>query len=181
MSAAWSFVSALGLNLSTISSTAVLFLVLLVELYHRQPWIPRAAMAIKISDKVYNLCRSTSTVSSELAKDPTLSPGKAASRLYDGDEKISVLEKKPPTERVSATPEDLERAYQCGKFGATRPSELFLRIFHDAVCTLEHDPLMGVASPPLMGSCGVLPLTIIGPLPDVCRHIVRRDRLFTGR
>jgi ribosomal protein S8 len=28
-----------------------------------------------------------------------------------------------------------------------------------------------MVSPPLMGSCGVNPLTIIGPLPDICRHM----------
>lgn len=172
MNTIWSFVPTPGLNPSTVSVTSLFSLVILLELYHRQPWLHRAPMATKISDKVYNLCRSPSTVSSELAKDPTLSPSKAASRLYGSDEGISVLEKKPPTERVPATPEDLERAYRCGKFGDMRPSELFLRIFHDAVCTLEHDPLMGVVSPPLMGSCGVLPLAIVGPLPDVCRHMV---------
>ncbi|KAF1991456.1 hypothetical protein K402DRAFT_322349 [Aulographum hederae CBS 113979] len=136
-------------------------------------------MPYKITDKVYNLCTSSSTVSDELARDPSLAPGKAAERLFRS-EAVRVLEKKPPKDRIPATADDLKRAYECGRFGETRPSELFLRVFHDALCTLEHDPLMGVVSPPLMGSTGVLPLTVIGPLPDLLRHmanlIVRAEK-----
>lgn len=28
-----------------------------------------------------------------------------------------------------------------------------------------------MVSPPLLGSCGVVPLTIIAPLPDICQHM----------
>lgn len=31
--------------------------------------------------------------------------------------------------------------------------------------------MSGLISPSLMGSCGVVPLTIIGPLSDICRHM----------
>ena len=31
--------------------------------------------------------------------------------------------------------------------------------------------MVGMTSPPLLGSSGVVPLTIIGPLPDICRHM----------
>lgn len=31
--------------------------------------------------------------------------------------------------------------------------------------------MSGMTSPPLMGSCGVVPLTIIAPLLDICRHM----------
>lgn len=46
-----------------------------------------------------------------------------------------------------------------------------LQIYHDVLYTLEGDPLVGVTSPPLMGSSGVMPLTIIAPLPDIIRHM----------
>jgi phosphatidylserine/phosphatidylglycerophosphate/cardiolipin synthase-like enzyme len=39
------------------------------------------------------------------------------------------------------------------------------------LCSLEKKTLAGVVSPSLMGSHGVVPLTIIAPLPDLCRHI----------
>jgi hypothetical protein len=138
---------------------------------HRYIRMPKIDMPTKISDRVYQWCTSDISVSAELAKNPELAPGKAAENLF-GKERISISEKKASKERVPATPEDLELAYQCGKFGPTRPSELFLRIFHDALLTLEHDPLMGCVSPSLMGSCGAIPLTVIAPLPDICRHMV---------
>lgn len=31
--------------------------------------------------------------------------------------------------------------------------------------------MAGVVSPPLMGSHGIAPLTIVAPLPDLCRHM----------
>ena len=31
--------------------------------------------------------------------------------------------------------------------------------------------MAGMTSPPLIGSSGIIPLTIIGPLPDICRHM----------
>ncbi|KAL2351937.1 hypothetical protein BJ546DRAFT_989692 [Cryomyces antarcticus] len=169
--------------IGSIFFTALLALVILLFLtaqyYRLHLNVRRVKMVHQISDKVYNLCRSPESVSSVLAAHPTLSPGEAAKKLY-GSEGVSVTESKPPRERAPATPEDLERAYQCGQFGPTRPSELFLRVFHDSLCPLEHDPLMGCCSPSLVGSCGVLPLTIIGPLPDICRHmsnlIARADR-----
>ena len=40
--------------------------------------------------------------------------------------------------------------------------------------------MAGVVSPPLMGATGIVPLTIVAPLPDLCRHIanciVRADK-----
>jgi phosphatidylserine/phosphatidylglycerophosphate/cardiolipin synthase-like enzyme len=45
------------------------------------------------------------------------------------------------------------------------------QIFHDVMCTLEKNPLVGVCSPSLMGSNGVCPLTIMAPIPDICRHM----------
>lgn len=55
-----------------------------------------------------------------------------------------------------------------------------MQIYHDALAALGRNPLGGVVSPPLMGSHGVLPLTIVAPLPDLCRHmancIVRAEK-----
>lgn len=35
------------------------------------------------------------------------------------------------------------------------------QLYHDALCTLNEDLGSGMVSPPLMGSSGVVPLTII--------------------
>lgn len=45
------------------------------------------------------------------------------------------------------------------------------QVYHDALCCLEKNPMSGVVSPQLLGSTGVLPLTIVAPLPDLCRHL----------
>jgi hypothetical protein len=82
-----------------------------------------------ISDRVYKLCTSPESVSSLLAQDPSLSPGEAWKKLYGGHvsrEKESKSTAK--THRDTATPEDLKRAAECGKWGSTQPSELFLRV-----------------------------------------------------
>ena len=92
---------------------------------------------------------------------------------------------------------ELRRAKECGDWGDAEPSRLFLKVFalsktiynetdkhrqiyHDALATLQKNPLGGVVSPPLMGSNGVVPLTIVAPLPDLCRHmancIVRAEK-----
>lgn len=124
-------------------------------------------MATKISDRVYKYCRDDVSVSRALAEDPSLAPSKAAHKLYD-EHPYSLNDAKPPTHREPASAEELQRAWECGKWGETRPSDLFLRIYHDALKTLEHDPLVGVVSPPLMGSNGVIPLSVIGSIHDVC-------------
>jgi hypothetical protein len=82
-----------------------------------------------ISDKVYKLCTSPESVSSLLAKDPSLTPGEAWKKLYGGHaagEKESKDTAK--THRDEITAEDLKRAAECGKWGPTQPSELFLRV-----------------------------------------------------
>lgn len=122
-----------------------------------------------IPQKVYDLCQSGKSVSAELAKNPGEAPGKAAKRLFGVSIEEDVLgeRQRRPTEAT----DDLQHAFECGNWGATRPSDLFLRIYHDVLCTLERNPLLGVTSPSLMGSNGVCPLTIIAPIPDICRHM----------
>lgn len=46
----------------------------------------------------------------------------------------------------------------------------YWKCFSDAILSLERQPLAGLVSPSLMGSHGVVPLTIISTLPDINRH-----------
>jgi hypothetical protein len=54
------------------------------------------------------------------------------------------------------------------------------QIYHDVLCTLDRNPMLGMCSPSLLGSSGVCPLTIISTIPDICRHmsnvIVRAEK-----
>ncbi|KAL2070490.1 hypothetical protein VTL71DRAFT_13516 [Oculimacula yallundae] len=134
-----------------------------------------------ISEKVYKLCTSNESVSALLAKDPSLSPEEAWKQLFGGDaggEKES--EATAIANRDNHTPEDLKRARECGNWGPTEPSELFLRLYHDALCTLDKSVSGCMVSPSLMGSCGVIPLTVISVVPDIMRHmsnlIVRAEK-----
>lgn len=123
-----------------------------------------------ISDRVYTLCTSNLSISAELAKAPKEPPGEVAKSLFDTHH-LQVVGAPGPKERKRATVEDLQRAQKCGKFGAAQPSELFLRAFNDVLGTLEDDPLASCVSPSLIGTTGVIPFAVIGPLNDIIRHM----------
>ena len=142
-----------------------------IFLWHKQPFYRTTMHQHHITDRIVKWCTETPSVSDKLAEDPKLSPEKASDSLF-GTKHPGVIDKSPPKERERATAEDLEKAYRCGKFGETRPSELFLRIYHDSLLPMEQEPLIGCVSPCLTGSSGAIPLTIIGPLPDIIRHMV---------
>ncbi|KAE8447727.1 hypothetical protein EG329_010534 [Mollisiaceae sp. DMI_Dod_QoI] len=134
-----------------------------------------------ISDKVYKLCTSKESVSALLAQDPTMAPADAWKKLYGGHAAGDKESKSTArAHRDKITPEDLQRSFECGNWGPTKPSELFLRMYHDALCTLDNSVSGCMVSPSLMGSCGVIPLTIISVVPDIMRHmsnlIVRAEK-----
>ncbi|KAI9369185.1 hypothetical protein BJX61DRAFT_520729 [Aspergillus egyptiacus] len=131
-----------------------------------------------VSWNVYDLCHGDRTVSSEVAENPAKAPYQIFKELYEDIDAKKGSESSSDEEDAGTV--GLRRAKECGKWGGAEPSPLFLRIYHDALCTLDKNPLAGVVSPPLMGSNGVLPLTVVAPLPDICRHmancIVRAEK-----
>jgi len=131
-----------------------------------------------VSEHVAKLCQAAETVSSVLAKDPTASPGDVIKKLYGHHKKD--LHYDPEKHRSVPSADDLATALKCGRWGPTQPSPLFLRAFADALNCLDADPMSGLVSPPLMGSHGTVPLTVIAPLADIVRHcsnlIVRAER-----
>ncbi|KAK3324080.1 hypothetical protein B0T19DRAFT_221305 [Cercophora scortea] len=134
-----------------------------------------------IDDRILDLCTSDESVSSLLARDLDLAPGDAWKALYGNHVQKSAGSKKVDSSGQADLPQDaLERALRCGKWGPTQPSDLFLRIYHDAVCAIEENPIRGMVSPSLMGSYGVIPLTILSTVPDIARHmsnvIVRAEK-----
>ncbi|RFU29043.1 hypothetical protein B7463_g7285, partial [Scytalidium lignicola] len=146
-----------------------------------QPYPTSCHFAAMISDKVHKLCTNEESVSSLLAQDPSLSPGDAWKKLY-GAHIVSENGSKRSgrSHRDKITEEDLERARECGNWGPTQPSDLFLRMYHDALCSIENSVSSCMVSPPLMGSCGVIPSTVISTVPDIMRHmsniIVRAEK-----
>jgi len=120
--------------------------------------------------KIQQQCQSPDSISSLYAQDPTKTPGEIGDKLYQSHH-LKTPSTKVPSERKPATREDLEWALKCGNWGNTQPSELFLRAYHDLMQTLQNDSLANCVSPPLCGSTGFVPLTIIAPLNDQLRHM----------
>ena len=116
-----------------------------------------------ISDTLLQLCTLDESVTSLLAADPSLSPGEAWKKLYShvSKSKVDAESYRIGNHHDDETKLALERAEKCGKWGEERPSELFLKIFHDSLGPLERDVDKGMVSPCLMGGSGVVPLTIL--------------------
>ncbi|TVY67391.1 hypothetical protein LSUE1_G007258, partial [Lachnellula suecica] len=121
-----------------------------------------------VSQHVFELCNAAETVSSVLAQNPTEAPGEIVKKLY-GHHKKDLHH--IPGRRPIPSPEALDVALKCGRWGPTQPSPLFLQAFADALDCLEADPMSGLISPPLMGTHGTVPLTVIAPLADIIRHV----------
>jgi phosphatidylserine/phosphatidylglycerophosphate/cardiolipin synthase-like enzyme len=128
-------------------------------------------MKPQVTPTVVKYCQAEETVSSLLAQNPSLSPGEATIKLFGKKEKTGKPSSDADHELNTATAQDHEQALSCGRWGPTRPGELFLRVYHDVLCCLEADPLGGVVSPALMGTYGSIPLSVIAPLEDLVRHM----------
>jgi hypothetical protein len=79
-----------------------------------------------ISERTYQLCRDPRSVTSELAKNPTEAPVDIAKRLY-GTHPEHAADQANDTASIDEKI-DLDRAFDCGRWGPTRPSELFLKV-----------------------------------------------------
>lgn len=116
------------------------------------------------------LCRSPDSVSSVYAQETSKTPGEVAQHLYDSHH-LKTITDKPTSKGRTITKDDLEWARRCGNFGNTQPSNLFLHAYYDLLQCLEKDALANCVSPPLCGSTGFAPMTIIAHLHDQLRHM----------
>jgi hypothetical protein len=90
-----------------------------------------------ISDSVYELCHGSVTVSSELAKDPTLAPGDIYKKLYGKAIRNAENGKSSKSSPGPVPESELKRAEECGQWGPTKPSELFLSVSAISYCAFE--------------------------------------------
>ncbi|KAI9430801.1 hypothetical protein H4582DRAFT_2013996 [Lactarius indigo] len=117
-----------------------------------------------VSEHVLELCTSSTTLIDALAKDPYQPASRVVKQLFkDRGTNFKERAETPPSE------DELDLVAKCGKFPC-RPGDLFLRVYRDVLCALEIDPLAGLVSPSLLGSSGVVPLTIVSVIPDIVRH-----------
>jgi hypothetical protein len=90
-----------------------------------------------VSDGLHKLCTSKESVTALLAEDPTLAPGDAWKKLYGSYAPTStaaVGSRRDSEEVHSFSAEDLQRVAECGNWGPSQPSELFLKVctFHSS-------------------------------------------------
>lgn len=74
-----------------------------------------------ISNFVYDLCHAPNTVSSQLAANPEEAPGPIAKELFSKKDL-------PQSSTQHDGQYDLQRAFECGQWGPSRPSDLFLKV-----------------------------------------------------
>lgn len=110
------------------------FLAIGIIVIVRQPLSPNRTRCKMVTWNLYEMCKQSKTVTSELAQDPSQCPetvfkslyGSHHGKLHTGEhgsqassaEEISLFEEKSP----------LERARACGNWGSAEPSELFLQV-----------------------------------------------------
>lgn len=96
----------------------------------RQPKSVNHTRCDNIPPRVYDLCHSNKNVTSELEDHPDESPGRIAHRLFHHDEAVKE-DIAGPIKDVADKDNALERAYECGIWGPSRPSDLFLKVSCD--------------------------------------------------
>ncbi|CAI7656830.1 unnamed protein product [Penicillium glandicola] len=155
--------------LKLLAATGCFFVVGIISIRQHSTNRVRCKM---VPRKVYNMCQAQ-TVTSELARDSSQCPQKVFHNLFESHHASHTYSAEEDVDKVLEWDklDELQKARACGNFGSVETSDLFLKVYHDALCCLENNPMSGVVSPQLLGSIGVLPLTIVAPLPDLCRHL----------
>jgi hypothetical protein len=81
-----------------------------------------------LSNHVIELCTSGHNVSSLVAENPTLPPGDAWGKLHGHHAFPPRLQTEDEGVKTTVESNGLEKALQCGKWGLTKPSDLFLKV-----------------------------------------------------
>ena len=81
-----------------------------------------------IPPNVYELCRNGKSVSGELAQNPNEAASAARQRLFGGHLKNEVLKERTHAPDQEKAENALQQALDCGNWGESKPSELFLQV-----------------------------------------------------
>ena len=101
----------------------------------RQPKSANQVRTTMLSDTVYELCHDEKTVTSELLQDPSQSPTKLFQKLYH--DRKSKSHKSDSNESVDKDDHELRKVLQCGNWGSTQPSDLFLKVNNQPILSLS--------------------------------------------
>ncbi|KAI0317533.1 hypothetical protein OF83DRAFT_1171920 [Amylostereum chailletii] len=122
------------------------------------------------SERVVALCNSPDSVTTTLAAGELSKPVSAVvKQLFKSKTHSREGSQEAQVQAINDETDELSKAERCGKF-PYKPSRLFLQIYNDVLSPLERDPLAGVVSPSLLGSSGVVPLSVVSVIPDIMRH-----------
>ena len=81
-----------------------------------------------IPPNIYELCRNGKSVSGELAQNLNEAASAARERLFGGRLKTEVQKERSKSNATEKSENDLQQALDCGNWGETKPSELFLQV-----------------------------------------------------
>ena len=122
---------------SLVKVSSTLFSICLTSIiiwFTRQPKSLNRTCADMLPERVYQLCHSSKTVSSELARDPNQAPTKVFHKLYSNDH---AKEDASEVEDGVDGHDCLQKALECGNWGPTKPSNLFLKVSSSALVMNE--------------------------------------------
>ncbi|BEJ15410.1 hypothetical protein CspHIS471_0500150 [Cutaneotrichosporon sp. HIS471] len=138
------------------------------------PGTPVATAAARIAP-LEKLSESRGYHEEHPGKSPRVGIDKVLHKLHlDGKNTTIVPEPAPfppPKPGMRLSPEQADEVAMCGDWRGPPPSPLFLNIYAQVLLTLTDDPLRGAVSPPLLGSNGIVPVSIISVVPDITHHI----------
>lgn len=110
------------------SAVFSLSLASLIFWYLRQPKSANQVRTTMLSDTVYELCHDEKTVTSELLQDPSQSPTKLFQKLYH--DRKTKSHKSDSDESLDKGENELRKVLQCGNWGSSQPSDLFLKVIN---------------------------------------------------
>ncbi|KAH9952788.1 hypothetical protein BGW80DRAFT_1452006 [Lactifluus volemus] len=112
-----------------------------------------------VSRHVFELCTSPKTLIAALAEDPDQPVSKLVKRLFKS-RCTRIMQR--PNDPLHGSPDQFDVV--------AKPFVISKQIYNDVLHTLDTNPLAGLVSPPLLGSSGVIPLSVISVIPDIMRH-----------
>ncbi|KAH9967378.1 hypothetical protein BC827DRAFT_587889 [Russula dissimulans] len=122
-----------------------------------------------LSQHILELCTSSTTITSEVAKEPDQPISRVARRLSKNHGALFKRHRHTKAPPPDDNEDELGIVAKCGRF-PRRPSNLFLQIYRNVLHALDTHPLAGLVSPSLLGTSGVIPLSIVSVIPDIMRH-----------
>jgi hypothetical protein len=81
-----------------------------------------------IPPNVYHWCRNGKSVVDQVAANPSEAPSQAAKRLFGVNIEQDLTGEHLKDPETGQTKDDLQHAFECGNWGPSRPSDLFLQV-----------------------------------------------------